>query len=289
MNQRRGDKRWRVFCLAYGQWVTNPKLLVFFGFLVLMRKLVILPIRSAASMMDQPLNLWEVCIALGNSEVILLFLPIFYIVMVSDCPKLGQDLYYLIPRAGRMDWFMGQVVFMAAAAFGYLLVIVLVALVQVANIAYAVNAWSLVTTDFDTSPYAGMGISMNCLIPMNLHYQMPPLQAFLYTYLLQFFYLLLWNSFILLGFAYGRKSLAFFSALIIVAAGMGLVAVKSPYMWLMPSSHAILWIHCSKYYREFLFWPMASLLLLFLASVVLTVLAARQFGRVNLDSWHGQG
>lgn len=289
MNQRRNVRRWRVFCLAYGSWITNPKLLVFFGFLVLMRKLVILPIRSAAQMMNQPINVWEVSIALGNSGLILLFLPIFYIVMVSDCPKLGQDLYYLIPRAGRMNWFMGQVFFMTAAAFSYLLVLVLVASVQIADISYTVNAWSLVTTDFDRSPYASMGISMNRLIPLNLYYQMPPLQAFLYTYLLLFLYLLLWNSSILLGFAYGRKNLSFFSALVMIAAGMGLVAVKSPYMWLMPSSHAILWIHCSKYYREFLFRPMASLLLLVLASVALTVLAARQFGCANLDSRYGQG
>lgn len=289
MNQRKRDKRWRVFFLAYGGWITNPKLPVFFGFLVLMRKLVILPIRSAAKMMDQPISLWEVCIALGNSGVILLFLPIFYIVMVSDQPKLGQNLYYLIPRAGRMNWFMGQVFFIAAAAFSYLLVIVLAAFVQVADISYVVDAWSLVTTDFDTSPYADMGISMNRLIPLNLHYQMPPLQAFLYTYLLLFFYLLLWNSSILLGFAYGKKSLSFFSTLVIIAAGMGLVAVKSPYMWMMPSSHGILWIHCSKYYRKFLFHPMASLLILVLASVVLTALAARQFSRANLDSRYGQG
>lgn len=288
-NQRRGDKRWRVFRLAYVQWFTNPKLLVFLGFLVLMRKLVVLPIREAARMMGQPLNMWEVCIALGNSGIILLFLPFFYIVMVSDCPKLGQDLYYLIPRVGRMNWFMGQAFFMTAVAFSYLLVLILSALVQVADIAYAVDAWSLVTTDFNTSPYADMGISMNRLIPINLYYQMSPLQAFLYTYLLLFFYLLLWNSSILLGFAYGRKSLAFFSALLMIAAGMGLTAVRSPYMWLTPSSHAILWIHCSKYYRKFLFRPELSLLLLLLASVLLTALAARQFGRVNLDNWHGQG
>lgn len=274
----------QVFRLEYIQWITNPKLLTFVVLLVFIRELVMLPIMRAADMMEQPINMWEPCIAIGNSGIILLFLPIFYIMLMSDFPKLNNNMYYFIPRVGRINWFIGQVFFQVAATCTYLFAILVSSLLQIVNIAYGVNAWSLVTTHFAGSPYASSGIDIGNLIPLNLYYQMAPFKAFAYTYILLFFYLMLWGCLMLLGFMYGKKVLSFFLSIVLIGIGMGFTALKSKYMWYFPSGHAILWIHCQRYYREFVFPPMLSIGLFCVACVILLLLSARKFTRVNLDT-----
>lgn len=273
----------QVFRVEYLQWVTNPKLLMFMVLLVFIRELVILPILRAAQLMDTPVNMWEPCIAVGNSGIILLFLPVFYIMLMSDFPKLNNNMFYFIPRVGRKNWFAGQLLFQAAAAVTYLSVVILSTLVQVMHNAYALNAWSLVVTRFSSSSFASQ-VDMANLVPLNLYYQMPPLRAFIYTYILLFLYLSLWSCILLIGFMYGKKVWSFFLSIIIIAVGMGFTALKSGYMWLFPSAHAILWLHCQSYYRKYVFPPGLSVLLLCVVCILFILYSGRKFQRVNLDN-----
>lgn len=278
-----GAKVLQVFRVEYLQWITNPKLLMFVVLLVFIRELVILPILRAAQLMETPINMWEPCIAVGNSGIILLFLPVFYIMLMSDFPKLNNNMFYFIPRVGRKNWFAGQLLFQAAAAATYLLIIIVSTLLQVMHNAYSLNGWSLVATRFSASEFASQ-VDMANLIPLNLYYQMPPLKAFAYTYILLFLYLSLWSCVMLIGFMFGKKVWSFLLSIIIIAAGMGFVALRSSYMWFFPSAHAILWVHCQSYYRKFIFPPWLSLVLLCLAGAFLVLLSARKFARVNLDT-----
>ena len=283
MRGYKGSKVLQVFRLEYLQWITNPKLLMFVVLLVFIRELVILPILRAAQLMDTPINMWEPCIAVGNSGIILLFLPVFYIMLMSDFPKLNHNMFYFIPRVGRKNWFAGQLLFQAAATATYLLIIIVSTLLQVMHNAYSLNGWSLVATRFSSSQFAGQ-VDMANLIPLNLYYQMSPIKAFIYTYILLFLYLSLLGCMILFGFMFGKKVWSFFGVIVMIAVGMGFTALRSGYMWLFPSAHAILWIHCQRYYRKYVFSPLLSIVLLSGACILFIVCSGRKFKSVNLDN-----
>ena len=278
-----GKKVLQVFRVEYVQWITNPKLLMFVVLLVFIRELVILPILRAAQLMDTPINMWEPCIAVGNSGIILLFLPVFYMMLMSDFPKLNNNMFYFIPRVGRKNWFAGQLLFQAAAAATYLMVIIVSTLLQVMHTAYGLNGWSLVVTRFSSSSFESQ-VDMANLVPLNLYYQMPPLTAFIYTYILLFLYLSLLSCMMLIGFMFGKKVWSFFLSIIIIGVGMGFAALKSGYMWFFPSAHAILWLHCQNYYRKYVFSPELSILILGGVCILCILYSGRKFRNVNLDN-----
>ena len=114
----------RIFWDEYVHWICSPKWVTILIFLVLIREIVVLPMLNAADQMGQIVNLLEPAIAVGNSGLILLLLPLFYILLISDSPKISANLYYLLPRAGRRNWVAGELLFQLAGALTYLTVVV---------------------------------------------------------------------------------------------------------------------------------------------------------------------
>lgn len=68
-------KIFNIFRKEYVRWITDPKMIILLVLVVMVRKIIILPILSAAEQMNQPINGLEPCIALANSGLILLLIP----------------------------------------------------------------------------------------------------------------------------------------------------------------------------------------------------------------------
>ena len=110
---------------------------------------------------------------------------------------------------------------------------------------------------------------------------MPPLQAFIYTYVLLFLYFLLTLNVVFVGTLYGKKSITTMGLIILLGVGVALAAARVSAMWLSPVSHSILLLHCDKYYRAQIFPIWLSVMLLVLVNVFLTILAYKKMLKVN--------
>lgn len=275
----------RVLGSEYIKLLTNGKLILLLVLAVMIREIIIRPILEAAEYMGQPINILEPCISAANSGVVMLLIPLVYLVLISDFPSIDGNTYYLIPRIGRKNWILGEVLFQIVSLVSYILFIILSIMVQAAGSSFLVNGWSLVATDYAAArAEEGAEVSLSEIIPLNLYYQMPPVKAFAMSYLLIFLFIFICGLTMLWVSLYGKKIIGFWFILCTIALGIVLCSANVKWMWLFPISHSILWIHYQPYYRKYVFSPRLSLVLLVFLVVLFLSLIMKKSKDVNLDT-----
>lgn len=268
----------RYLLSEYKRWLMQSKNITLLIGIVLVRKVVIVPLLDAAKSMNTPLQIWETSIAVGNSGLVLLLLPVFFIVLISDFPFLDSNLYFVLPRIGRKRWCVAQILFVYVSALSYVVFIIFTTFIQTAFESYVFDGWSLVVTDYEDQ------FRIRTLIPLNLYNQMSPVKAFLWTFLLLFLFTSLSASVILLGSSYGKKKLAVGAWIITIMLGMATTSLKITVQWIFPSSHAILWIHYDCYFRAVRFPVACSALILLFLSILFNILSYRKMKRIDYSS-----
>ena len=204
----------------YIKWLTNGKLILLPVLVVMIREIVILPILTAADQMNQPINVLEPCIAQVNSGMILLLIPMVYLVLIADFPSIDGNSYYLIPRIGRKNWILGELLFQLTSLVIYLLFLIISTMIQVAGDSFFVNGWSLVVTDYETVMMNSASVPMRDLLPLNLYFQMAPVKAFWMSYCFVFLFLFLCGQVMLWATLYGKKLIGFWAVLSSLANGI---------------------------------------------------------------------
>ena len=140
-----------VFRREYIEWITNPRMLMCVVLVVMVREIVLLPTRNLSMGMGQPINAMEPVIAVANSGVLLLLMPLVYLVIMADFPRVSGNTYFYLTRTGRINWIMGQIIFQIVSLLTYLLFVIISTLVQTVSFSFLINGWSLVVTESDKS------------------------------------------------------------------------------------------------------------------------------------------
>ena len=100
----------------FRQWLRSSRIIILFVMLVFVNVQVIGPLRQCKMLMGEMLSIPEAFVALGNSGVILLIIPILFLVLMADFPqRTGIDRFYQM-RCTKRTWIFGQAVFAAAAS-----------------------------------------------------------------------------------------------------------------------------------------------------------------------------
>lgn len=275
-----------IFLVAsseYMKWLLHPKIILIFSVLVPIRELIIIPMTKAAEEMNQPLNIFEPCIALMNSGIITLLLPLAYIVLISSFPTVDGNMLFYIMRMGRRNWILGELLFQLMSVITFCAVLIIATVIQVSQISFVANGWSLVATDYDKLYSEISSFHMNTLLPPNLYYQLPPYKAFFFSTSLLVMWLLLCAMFFLAGCICAKKLIFYFGLIVQIALGSGLCAIKNICMWLFPIGHSILKVHYQDYFRKYIFSPQMSLTLFFIVQILLAVFVYKKAKTVNLD------
>ena len=267
----------------YIKWLMNPRMVMLLVILVPIRELIILPMLRAAQEMNQPLNIFESCIAAVNSGWIILLMPLAYIVLISSFPTADDNMMFYISRMGRKNWILGEMLFQVLSAATYCLVMMSATLVQTANHSFLANGWSIPVTDYDKVFGEAATVRMDVIVPPNLYFQMSPYKAFFLSYFLMFLFLLLCSMIFLVGCLFSRKLLFFFLLMIQIAVGCALQAAGTGMMWFFPISHSVLRAHYRSYFRQYIFSPWLSMGVFFVLLVCLAAISYRRANKVNLD------
>ncbi|HCJ07025.1 MAG TPA: hypothetical protein DHV96_01275 [Lachnospiraceae bacterium] len=267
----------------YIRWLSSPKSILFFVLIVPLRETIILPILDCANKMQQPLNILEPCISLANSGLILLLIPFAYLTLMADFPCMDANMCFVLSRAGRCNWILGEIVFQFTSLLTYISFIIITTLIQTSHVSYLANAWSLVATDYDSKYINDGSIGMSSLLPPNLYLQMTPGKAFALSYLLLGLSLILWSGLLLWAALYGRKLIGYWLIIANIIIGIAFCTIDTPQKWCFPISHSILWIHYQDYYRAYAFSPSNSLLLFGVLIVTIYVSILKKATSVHLD------
>ena len=179
-------KIWAVARTEWLKWVCNPRMIIIPVLTVFIYSYAITPLLERSEKMGEPLNLLEPLIAVGNSGMLTLIIPLVFLTLMSDFPKTDGSSLFFLSRTGRYNWLLGQILFGLMSALTFLAAIYVICTAFLMNRAFLADGWSMVVKRYDLLFPAEAGGFASELVPPNLYNQMTPFSAVIQTYILLF-------------------------------------------------------------------------------------------------------
>lgn len=277
-------KIWSVAYTEWLKWVCNPRMIIIPVLTVFIYSYAVLPLLERSEKMGAPLNILEPLIAVGNSGMLALVIPIVFLTLMSDFPRTDGVSVFMLSRTGRINWMLGQMLFGAMGAATFLGAIYVMCTAFLAGKAYIANGWSMVVKRYNILYPEDANSFASELLPENLYNHMTPFSAVVQTYLLLFFYLFTLITVMLFFRQRKHKAAGFLAVSGIIGFGVLFTAVKSPAMWGFPMANTIIWLHYTDILRKEIF-PVSYSYIYFAVIIAMlfaaNVLAAR---KINIDT-----
>lgn len=234
----------------YIKWICDARMIILAVLLVFIHTFAITPLTENAKLMGKPLNMLEPFIAVANSNMLLLIIPLVFLTLVADFPKIDTNTVFYIVRVGRMNWLTGQIlklVFMALSLIG---VVFAGTVTPMLTSGYWGNSWSEVTTGFAEAFPDRSGNFGVSLLPENLYNQRSVFTLAIQSYILMFAYLMVIGMLLLSFSLVKQKTAGFVTCGAVISMGAALCAINSKLMWVTPMAHSIIWLHYTKFFRQ---------------------------------------
>lgn len=253
------------------EMIFNSRNLLLSFVVVFIQEYVITPLREASEMMNQPVNILEPFIAISNSGLFVLVIPILYMVLMSDFPKMSGNMLFALHRTGKLNWLFSQYVALIVTILLYVCFFLFVSVLLTLDIGYMADGWSLVATDYDKVLKEQAGTTIRSLLPMQLFNQMSPYKSVVRSFVCLVGYLFIVSAMELLFTIIDKKVWGYFISGFIISAGAALCSLNTPYMWLFPMSHATLWLHYDALERAEVFPLFFSYCYLFVSAGIIVL------------------
>ncbi len=233
----------------YIKWVCDARMVILGVLLIFIYNFAIQPLLLNAEKMNEPLNMLEPFIAVANSGAVLMIIPLVFMTLIADFPKIDNNTVFYIMRIGRRNWLTGQIIKLVMMAASYLAVIFVGSVVPMLTKGFWYNGWSNVVTNFkNVFPEQSMNFGVQ-LVPENLYNQLTVFEAAVKSYLLVFAYLMIIGLILLSLSLIKHKTLGFVTCGAVIALGTAFCSIKTTLMWTMPMANSIIWLHFTKYFR----------------------------------------
>lgn len=271
--------------MEYSLWLTNPRMSILLVLLVLIHSMVIQPLAQAGGQIGVRFHLLEPLAALCNSTLILLILPLGFLILMAGFPRMDRGFLLQLYRVGRLNWVLGELLYLCMAAGTYLGVVLLgTALCSLPYAPITSPGWSAVATDYVNILGESALKSAVGLLPKNLYQQMGPGAAVAGSFLLLFLCLVLMGAILLAASLLRINSLGVAADAALLLVGAGFVILDSPWMWGFPCAHALIWLHYNPYFRTPVCPLWVSGLYFLLGAALMTALACVTAKRRSFDS-----
>ena len=271
--------------MEYSLWLTNPRMSILLVLLTLIHSLAVQPLAQAGGQIGARFHLLEPLAALCNSTLILLMLPIGFLILMAGFPRMDRGFLLQLYRVGRLNWVLGELLYLCMAAGTYLGVVLLgTALCSLPYAPITSPGWSAVATDYVDILGESALKSAIALLPKNLYQQMGPGAAVAGSFLLLFLCLVLMGAILLAASLLRINSLGIAVDAALLLVGAGFVILDSPWMWGFPCAHALIWLHYNPYFRTPVCPLWVSGLYFLLGAALMTVLACVSAKRRSFDS-----
>lgn len=234
----------------YMRWMHNPKLIIFFVMLIFVYDYVILELTTAADRMGKDLQVFEGFIGVSNSQLLLMIIPIIFVGLMGDFPRISGNAMFYIYRVGKINWLMGQILFAIMTVVTYLSALLGFSIIAILSRSFLNNIWSEITTRyyiFAPNEYASIVAN---LTTGRLYNNLLPLEATLHILGLMFLFLLLISMMLLVGFLCRARMAGVVVTTGILCVGNVLAYMENSVRWFFPTAHAVLEIHFDEIYQK---------------------------------------
>ena len=266
------------------KWVCDARMIILGVLLIFIYSFAIEPLKSNAELMGEPLNILEPFIAIANSGAILLIIPLVFLTLIADFPKIDTNTVFYIMRVGRLNWLFGLLMKLIFMALSYLAVIFLGAVLPMLSKGFWYNGWSNVATGFVKMFPDRRGDFGVELLPENLYNQLSVFEAAVKSYLLVAAYLMIIGLILLVFSLFKRKTMGFIICGGMISLGMAFSAIRTNLMWTMPMANSITWLHYTKYFKKPIMPMSFSVIYLLVLIAVLLVFGGIAIGKFNYDN-----
>lgn len=266
------------------KWVCDARMVIVAVLLIFINNFAVSPLTNNAELMGEPLNILEPFIAVANSEILILIIPIVFLTLIADYPKVDTNTVFYIVRIGRANWFVGQVLKLVFMIVSYLAVIFLGTVLPMLSKGFWYNGWSNVATGFVKMFPDRRGDFGVALLPENLYNQLSVFEAAVKSYLLVAAYLMIIGLILLVFSLFKRKTLGFIICGGMISLGMAFSAIRTNLMWTMPMANSITWLHYKKYFKKPIMPMSFSVIYLLVLIAVLLVFGGIAIGKFNYDN-----
>lgn len=241
---------WAIAKTEYISWLINPRMLIVIGYFIVISNVIINPMWEKFHMMgDAYINIFEPYIAVMNSPICILLAPLGLLLVTYDYPKVSNTCMFTLVRSGKLQWFLGQVLFALFASMSVSVMILVFMLVPMARVSYISNEWSTATLEFYEKHYELSTSAIANLIPPNVYFHAEPYESVLYSLLINEAYYMLIMLIMLLIKVNKRGSLSIFTAVAILGAGYSSIYFGGSAKWIFPMAHTIEYMHFAKVLR----------------------------------------
>lgn len=267
------NSSFRVAKNEYIKWITNPKMIIIAVMMIFAYDYIILELTNAADKMGVKLQIFEGFIGISNSPLLLMIIPIVFVGLMGDFPRVDSNVMFYIFRVGKFNWLFGQIIFSVMASATYLLMILGFSTVLLLGRCYTDNVWSDVTTKyylFAPDDYDGKVANITT---GRLYNNITPVSATISIIILMFLLLLLISVVLLVGFIFKIRLVGIVSATGFICLGNIMIYTENQVRWLFPTTHAMLEIHFDTIYKKPIFDIRLSYLYYIFIIIILVAVA----------------
>lgn len=263
----------RVALAEYKRWLYNPRILMLFMLIIYAREAVGKVLCEHAEAMGQPLHWLEPYLALNNSVVAILIMPVFFLVLMSDFPVMEGSYLWAIYRTGKVKWIITQLLFAFFAILTIMGGLFVSSIFSCWGNLTVEGSWSNVVTRYYLAFPEDAFSPTAQLIQGDIYNQLEVGEAMLLSVTLTILMLLLYCTILLCGKIYGRKYLPLGICIGLMGLGAALSLLETKLAFLFPPAHALLSGHMHEYLRKPIVPYWASYLYLCVALVLVLILA----------------
>ena len=239
---------WNIAKSEYIKWITNPRIVTVGILLVFIHSFAVQPMLHHAEKYGEPINIFEPFLAVCNSGMMVFFMPVVFILLMSDFPVMGNNTLLTIQRAGKFNWFCGQIMFVIMCIFSFIGTIFLCCVLMSKGTFQ--NNWSDTIALYNSRFPEEAHSFVSKLLPPNLYNQISLTNAILYSITLLSLYLLMIALILFLMKMMYLRTTGIFCVIAICALGAVTCSLKIPAQWLFPTSNTMIWLHYQELLRE---------------------------------------
>lgn len=277
----------KIFACAkteYIKWICDARMIIISVLLIFIYSFAITPLLENADLMNEPLNILEPFIAVANSSAVMLIIPLVFLTLIADYPKIDTNTVFYIIRIGRVNWLLGQIVKLVFMIVSYIFAIFVGSILPLITKGFWYNGWSSVVTDFLKKFPDKVGNFGVQLLPGNLYNQISIFRAAIESYLLVFAYLMILGLILLFFSLVKKKAVGFVLNGAIISVGTAFCSLKTSLMWMLPMGNSIIWLHYTKYFKEPVMSMEFSVIYLVVFIVILLALSLIAIKKFNYDN-----
>ena len=152
----------------YALYLKNYKMIILLVLSVFIYQFIISPLDNAVAQTGINYSVFEIFIALSNSGVILMILPLAFIFVVSDYPLKNSNSFLYIIRMDRINWICSEIIFALKATATFLLLTVLICCGLGFSNGKMSLCWSNITVQYNVLFPKLKGSFVDQLLPGNL-------------------------------------------------------------------------------------------------------------------------